>query len=225
MHLAARCLPHLPLRPFTALILASAAALVSGCAATLTQPIPYRPALRLSIAPTDKIDSALTVRMTEQLSNLVATVKPLDMPLTMSYTFAIGESLKSNLTNTLRAVFSKVTIDTSTLRQANIAPFTLNVELKSYELNIAPSIFGTHSSRLNIQYTLDDERGTRLLSLLTDTSGTSAGTSTELLGRVFVQGEAFQSSGYRASIGRAYDEALARSINELTTNMLRVLAR
>jgi hypothetical protein len=224
MHLTARRLPPGQRRQFTALIVACAVALTTGCAATITQPIPYRPSLRLQAAPTEKIDRALTVRMSEQLGNLVATVKPIDMPLAITYTFAIGNSLKANLANTLGSMFTKVTIDTSNPAPGNIAPLTLNVELKSYELTIAPTIFGTHSTQLNVQYTLDDEHGTRLLTLLTETHGTSAGTTGELLGRVFVPGEVSQSSGYRASIGRAYDQALAQSIDALATNLLQVLA-
>lgn len=194
---------------------------LSGC--TITQGIPYTLSLRLRLAESsaEKLHQQLTVHMTEELAYLVVTSKPVNIPGTIAYTFPVGESVRVNLKNTLASLFGTVDVSIMPIERLKGKETVLDVELKTYDFHIAPSILGTHRAHLALQYSLYNERGNMLFTILTDTSGTSEMTSGEMWSRVVIPGEAFVSSGWRSSIGRAYDEALAKSIDELVPNLKR----
>ena len=139
------------------------------------QPIPYATGgLRTEKSLSEqKIDRQLTLGMTEELLKLVVTIKPLNIPGTESYNFYVGESIRANLVNTLRPLFSSVNVSSLIFQDKAIAGAMLNIDLKSYDFGIAPSIFGKHTVRLSIEYSGYDESGKGIFTLLTETSGTS----------------------------------------------------
>lgn len=103
-----------------------------GCAQT----IPYRSNLRLDIPATQKRADELTIRMTEKLRQLDVIVKPVNMPLTMSYEFQIGKSLEGNLTNALQDLFRTARVSSLPMDDLKSAPFVLDTDLVSYDIRI-----------------------------------------------------------------------------------------
>lgn len=223
------------------------AATIAGCATT--QPIPYA-SRGLQLAETfpeekfmgrcvstgdpqkslekplakPKYDRQLTIRMNEEILKLVVTVKPLNIPGAMSLAFYVGESVKSNLENTLRPLFRSVNVSTSSLKEVTNKETVLDVDLKSYDFNIASSIFGTHTTKLTIQYSLYEEGGKNIFTILTNASGMGGETShicmtMEDLGRFYILRYPSTFAPYIHRIGNSYDVAMARSIEELLAKL------
>lgn len=198
--------------------------LVAGC----VQQIPYRANLRLDIPAVEKQTDELTIRMSKELQSLVVTVKPIKIPGTIAYKFSIGKSLEANLTSTLSDLFSTVQVSTLPLSELGSQAIVLEVELVGYDFNIAPSIAGTHSVKLDIRYSVYGAGRHQLFTLETNSEGTSAERLSQSWGRVYIPGIGFIDTSpykYKSTIGRAYDEALAKSIDKLVSKMIEVLAR
>jgi hypothetical protein len=184
----------------------------AGCAQT----IPYKANLQLQPIPSeDKLNRNLTTLMSEKLKELVVTIKPIDIPGATAYRFQVGESMQTNFLNIFGQLFQDVKISTSSLIELSNTSYFLEVQLDNYDFHIAPSIFGTHTAKLQIRYSFYDTNKTLLFTITTETNGSSVSTQAEIWGRVYIPFEALVSSGYRNSIARAYDEALAKSIDEL----------
>lgn len=194
----------------------------AGCAQT----IPYKGNLQIQPIPSEeKIKGKLTTLMSEKLKALVVTIKPVKIVGGTSYKFQIGQSMQANYLSTLGHLFQGVNISTQALNELNDASYFLEVQLNKYDFYIAPSVFGTHTARLGIKYSFYEANKTPLFTIITETNGSSASTGLERWGRVFIPGEIVISSGYRNSIGRAYDEALAKSIDQLITFIMKTLKR
>jgi len=196
------------------------AVFTTGCA----QLIPCRANLRLNIPATQKRTDELTIRMTEELRRLDIIVRPSKMPLTMSYKFQIGKSLEGNLASALQDIFSTTRVSSLPINDLKLAPFVLETELVNWDIHVGVSIFSAHTAKLAIRYSFY-QAGRQLFTLETKTDGSSSMTSGEIWGRVLIPGEVGYASGYRGSIGRAYDEALAKSVNELVGKILEVVPR
>lgn len=194
---------------------------LSGCAKT----VPYNAKLRLAGGPREQVlKQKLVVHMTDEQSKLVVNIKPLDIPGTNSYNFPVGESLKANLTNTLLPLFGSVELSTLDMDQYKGKAAVLDVDLKSYNLHIGPSILDAHSAALVISYALYDEDGKAVNAFTTDTSSTSKMTEEErdtAYKRIFIPfgQHIYSGESYENAIGRVYDEALAKSIYVLITNI------
>jgi len=198
------------------------AVLLVGCAQT----IPYRASLDLDIPGEEKRADELTIRMSEELRHLVVTVKPINLPGAIAYKFRIGGSLEANLTSALRALFATVHVSTLPLSELGAEASVLEVELEGYDLHIARTILGTHSAKLEIRYSVYGAGRRRLFTLETKSEGASAMSSAERTERFRANYRAiYNAPGYRRSIGRAYDQALAQSIDKLASKMVEVLAR
>ena len=198
--------------------------LLAGC----VQTIPYRANLRLTIPAEERRTEELTIRMSEELRSLVIKVKPIDIPGTIAYKFLIGKSLEANLTNTLSDLFDTVHVSTLPLSELGAQASVLEVELVNYDLHIAPSVFGTHSAKLDIRYSVYGAGRHQLFTLETNSEGTSAESKSLEWGRVYIPEYGFISTSpyrYRNTIGQAYDEALAKSIDKLVSKMIEVLPR
>lgn len=179
--------------------------------------IPYRVTLRVDPLPSEqKLKPQLTVRMQKELSKLVVTVRSLNFP--------VGESLIANFLTTLNPLFGAVQFSTLQLEQTKGKGCVLDVNLKSYDFRFARTILPTFSVKLVIEYGLYDENGNATTTFTTDTSCTSKlMTGGVVLGGIFQP--ALGDVSYRNSIGRAYDEALAKSIDVLITNMKKAWTR
>lgn len=196
--------------------------LVAGCAQT----IPCQSNLRLDLPAGQKQTGKLTIRMADELRPLVVTVKPVKMPLTTSYKFQIGKTLEGNLTNTLGGLFQTVQVSTQAIEDIRSAPFVLEPELLDHRIKIGASIFSSHKAHLAIRYSFY-RSGKKVFTLETQTDGTSAMESSEIVGHVVVSlaSAGGGARGYRQSIGRAYDQALAKSIDELAAKLLAILPK
>lgn len=204
------------------------AILSSGCV-KLTQSIPYRANLRLDIPVAQKRTNELTIRLSEELRRKEVVVKPIKMPLTMSYRFQIGKSLEGNLRSALKGLFSTNRISSLPISELNSSPLVLETELVSYDLKIGATIWSTHTANLVIRYSFY-EGGRPVFTLETKTDGASTMSSGEKWGHVLISmsvdgSEAINASRYRGSIGRAYDEGLAKSVNELVDKILEVVPK
>jgi len=169
--------------------------------------------------PEPKYDRELTLRINEEVTKLVVSVKPMNIPGTTSLVFHVGESMKSNLENTLRPLFRSVNFSTSPLKEVTNKGTVLDVELKSYDFNIASSIFGTHTSKLAIQYSLY-EKEKNIFTYLADTSGGSRETSSicttmDDMKRFSIPTYPATYGPYVLSVGNSYDVALGRSLELL----------
>jgi hypothetical protein len=194
----------------------------AGCAQT----IPYKGNLQIQPIPSEeRIRGKLKTLMSEKLKGLVVTIKPVKMPGATSYKFQVGQSMQTNYLNTLGPLFQDVKISAQTLNELSNTDYFLEVQLINYDFHIAPSIFGTHTAKLEIKYSFYDTNKAPLFTMTKETNGSSASTGVERWGRVFIPGEVVISSGYRNSIGRAYDEALAKSIDELIKLIQKTLIR
>ena len=197
---------------------------LAGCATI--QPIPYATGgLRIEKSLSErKIDRQLTLGMTEELLKLVVTINPLQIPENVSYNLYVGESIRANLVNTLRPLFSSVNVSSLKFKEKASVGAMLNIDLKSYDFRIAPSIFGKHTVRLSIEYSGYDESGKGIFMLLTETSGTSdetpgIGKTWDDWRRFAMPREPITAAPYIHSIGNAYDVALGESISELLTKL------
>ena len=196
--------------------------LTAGC--VTTQPIPIHANLRLDIPAAQKQTDELTIRMTEELRRMNVTVHPIKMAMANSYSFEIGKSLESNLASALQDLFKTTRFSSLRLDDLSSSPFVLETELVNFEMKIGLSIFSAHTAKLGIRYSFY-KAGRKLFTIETKTEGTSEMHAGERWGHVMIPGETFNASGYRDSIGRAYDDALAKSLNELIGKILEVLPR
>lgn len=161
--------------------------LLAGCAQT----IPHKANLRLAIPAKEKRTEELTIRMSEELQSLVVTVKPIKIPAAMAYRFHIGKSLEANLTSVLSDLFGTVQISTLPLMELGAKDYVLEVKLVGYDLQISPSVFGTHSAKLNINYSVYGAGGRQLLTLETNSEGTSVERESLRWGKVYIHGIGF----------------------------------
>lgn len=166
-------------------------------------------------ASAQKLGQHLTIHMTKELRDLVVRVKPSNIPLSNSYDIPIGDSLIANLEATVGSLFGTTSVSTDLNTPASKGA-TLDVVLKEHEFNIALSVFGTHTARLLFAWTLNDQSGSINLPVSTETSGSSKMSSGELLVHLLPLQTAL-ATGYRASIGRAVDDALAKAIDQVIT--------
>lgn len=199
------------------LALSLAALLLStliGCSTT----IPYPQRARLdSVPPEQRLGTNLTVRMSEELYNHVASIKP--AAIGTSYTLAVGESIRANLTNALSPLFNSTQVSTQSLTELKGRGTVIDVELNSFDFDPTKNIFGSHDAKLAMQYHLYDDQGAKLTTISTDTSGTSGLTANEKVEHLF---PAF-ATGYQTAMGRAYDQALQKSIDELLNKLKETL--
>jgi len=210
---------------FLRLLLCLAVGVVlAGCATT--QSVPYASGgLRLEKPLSDqKIDKDLTLRMNEELLKLVVSIKPLNIPGTMSYNFYIGESIRSNIINTLNPLFRSVNISTLPLNELTRRGLVLDVALKSYNFDLAASIMTRHIVKLTMEYKGYEEDGKNIFSLITETSGASneifASSTVKTLedwGRFPI--EPPSTAPYVGDMSNAYDLALSRSIEKLLSKV------
>jgi hypothetical protein len=203
--------------------------LVTGCA----QLIPCQKNLTLDIPAAQKSTDELTIRMTEELRRLDVIIKPVKMPLTTSYKFQIGKSLESNLTSAFQDIF--LTTQISSLPMSNLAnsPFVLEVELLSCDIHIGVSIASEHTANLTIRYSFYKE-GRQMFILETKTDGASSVKPGELSIPVGINmstaagaglASGIASHAYKQAIGRAYDEALAKSVSQLAGKIPEVVIK
>jgi hypothetical protein len=167
------------------------------------------------VASARKLGPHITIHMTKELRDLVVRVKPSNIPLSNSYDVPIGDSLASNLEATVGSLFETTSVSTDLDTPAGKGA-TLDVVLKEHEFNIALSVFGTHTARLLFAWTLYDESGGIHLPMNTETSGSNKMTSGELMVHLLPLQTAL-ATGYRASIGRAVDDALGKAIDQIIT--------
>lgn len=197
------------------------ALLATGCVNT----IPCQTNLRLNIPAAQKRTDELTIRMTEELRRLDVIVKPFKMPLSDSYKFQIGKSLEGNLATALQDLFRTTRVSSLPINDLTNSAFVLETELVNYDIKIGASILSSHTAKLVIRYSFY-HAGRQMFTLETQTDGSSAMSSGEVTGAIII-GLVVNAGGsapfYEHSIGRAYDEALAKSVNELVGKILTVV--
>lgn len=191
--------------------------LLTGC----TQSIPIRANLQLDIPATQKRTDELTIRMTEELRRMEINVQPIKMAMANSYKFEIGKSLESNLVSAFKYLFKSTSVSSLQLNDLSSLPFVLEADLVNFEMEIGKTIFSTHTAKLAIRYSFY-KTGHKLFSIETNTEGTNMMSADAIVGHVLIPGESLSASGYRGSIGKAYEDALAKSVNELVTKILEV---
>lgn len=193
---------------------------LAGCATT--QSVPYASGgLRLAKSLSEqKIEKDLTIRMNEDLLKLVVSVKPVKIPGTMSYEFYVGESIRSNIVNTLNPLFRSVNVSSLPLNELTKRGLVLDVDLKSYDFNLAASIMSPHNVRLTMEYKGYEEDGKNTFSLLTETAGASNEAFASSIGKTLDDWGRFpieppSAAPYVGDMSNAYDLALSRSLEKL----------
>jgi len=192
---------------------------VIGCA--LVQPVPYATGgVKIEKPLSERnFDKPLTLRMNEELLKTVITIKPFNIPGAMSYSFYVGESIKSNILNTLNPIFHSVRVSSLPLKELTSYGVVLDVALKSYEFDISPSIMREHAVRLSIEYK-GYKDGKNIFTVLTETSGTSKEILWANIRKTSDDWTRFpivpaSTIPYVHDMGNAYDVALSKSIDKL----------
>jgi len=203
---------------------------ITGCATI--QPVPYATGgLRLESPLSErKIDRPLTIRINEELLKLVVTIKPLNILGTMSYNFYVGESIRSNIVNTLNPLFRSVNVSTLPIKELKSHGIVLDVALKSYNFNLSPSIYQAHIVTLTMEYNGYEEDGKNIFTVLAETSGTSKDIFSANIRKTSYDWSRFSiepssATPYVHDMGNAYDVALSRSIDKLLTKLNEVWVR
>jgi hypothetical protein len=194
--------------------------LLASC--SLTQTIPSTSNLKLRDAYYENlIEKDLIITMNKELYEKVLIVKPIKMPGAMGYEFQVGKAICSKLQFTMTDLFRAVNLDTSPIATAGSEDYLVNVDLKDHKIKIGATIASEHIIRVVVEYTLYDSDENVLFTLLTDNIGTGMMSAKEVSGRT--RGNMFdliEAKGYRASIGRAYDEALIMSVDKFAARLI-----
>ncbi len=207
-------------------------AIVAGCATAHS--IPYASGGRRAdqLLSGRKSDTPLAIRMRGELQKQVVEIKP-GFPGAAAYRFFVGESIRANLVNTLGAQFRSVDVSTLSVEELTGRGAVLDVDLKSHDFQIPMSIFGTPTTRLGLEYGFYYDGGKKLFTIQTETTGT-AGMSGEPFeirkttadwGRFPVPEGMSQVEPFLHAVGRSYDVALAKSIDELLIKLNETLLR
>jgi hypothetical protein len=175
-----------------------------------THNVPLSETLPFQNLPEEKIDKNVLVVMDKEFENEEVTVQPI--ALGDSFKFAIGNRVKNNLMYIMTTTFNQVKFANSVPIQIDNFDYVLVAKLVEFNPVLGRTYFSDHHFYLKIDYHFINARNEKLFTV-NSVSGGEDEMSSQEISLNFVS-PLLGMQGYRNSMARGCDEALASSMNQ-----------